>query len=82
MPVPAAKGYDYRQHGEVESDNTYYITDDITESFCILGDAADHVARLEQLREAGVTQFTIYLTGGEEERLVAEYSHHVLPHFA
>ena len=76
------KGYDYRQHGAVESNNTYYMSDEITDSFCIVGDAADHIARLEQLREAGVTQFTIYLTGGEEERHVAEYADHVIPHFA
>jgi len=76
------EGYDYRQHGEVESDNTYYITDAITESFCILGEASDHVARLEQLRNAGVTQFTIYLTGGDEERHVAEYAENVIPHLS
>ena len=75
------EGYNYRQHGEVESDNTYYITDDITESFCLLGEASDHIERLEKLQAAGVTQFTIYLTGGEEERHVAEYGDHVIPHF-
>ena len=46
------EGYDYRQHGEVESDNTYYISDEITDSFCIVGEATDHVARLAQLQEA------------------------------
>ena len=75
------EGYDYRQHGEVKSDNTYYISDDITESFCLLGSASEHVARLEALRDAGVTQFTIYLTGGDEERLVAEYADNVIPAF-
>lgn len=75
------EGYDYRQHGQVDSDNTYYITEDITDSFCILGPASDHVARLERLRDAGVSQFTIYLTGGDEERLVAEYADKVVPHF-
>ena len=74
------EGYDYRQHGEVKSDNTYYISDEITESFCILGEAPEHVDRLEQLRESGVTQFTIYLTGGDEERIVKEYAENVIPH--
>jgi hypothetical protein len=34
-----------------------------------------------QLEAAGVTQFNIYLMCGEEERMVAEYGEHVIPHF-
>lgn len=75
------EGYNYRQHAEKESDNTYYITGDITDSFCIIGPAEEHVKKLKKLEDAGVTQFTIYLTNGEEERLIAEYADHVLPHF-
>lgn len=37
--------------------------------------------KLKQLEAAGVTQFNIYLMCGEEERIVAEYAEHVLPHF-
>jgi probable F420-dependent oxidoreductase len=77
----ADEGYDYRQHGNKESDNTYYITDDIADSFCILGTAEEHVEKIKKLEAAGVTQFSIYLTNGEEERLIAEYAEHVLPHF-
>lgn len=76
------EAYDYRQHANVESDNTYYVTDEITESFCLIGPVEDHIEKLHRLREAGVTQFTIYLTGGHEERLVAEYAEHVLPALA
>ena len=36
---------------------------------------------LKELEAAGVTQFNIYLMCGEEERIVAEYAEHVLPHF-
>ena len=36
---------------------------------------------LRRSRDAGVTQFTIYLTGGDEERLVAEYADNVIPAF-
>jgi hypothetical protein len=39
------------------------------------------VEKLKQLEAAGVTQFTIYLTQGDEERLVAEYVDKVIPHF-
>ncbi|MEZ5098523.1 MAG: TIGR03842 family LLM class F420-dependent oxidoreductase [Thermoleophilia bacterium] len=77
--VGADEGYDYRQHVEVESDNTYYVGDDVTESFCIIGPVEQHVAKLRALEEAGATQFAIYLTGGDEERIVEEYARHVIP---
>ena len=75
------EGYNYRQHADKESDNTYYITPEITDSFCILGEPDEHVAKLKALEAAGVTQFTIYLTNGAEERIVADYGDHVIPHF-
>ena len=53
----------------------------ITKSFCILGPPEAHVEKLKKLEAAGVTQFTIYLTQGDEERLVAEYIDKVIPHF-
>ena len=77
----AEDGYDYKQHTSKESDNTYYVTDEITESFCLIGPPEAHVEKLKALEAAGVTQFNIYLTNGEEERLVADYAEHVIPHF-
>ena len=74
-------GYNYRQHADKVSDNTYYITPEITDSFCILGEPDEHVAKLKALEKAGVTQFTIYLTNGAEERIVADYGDHVIPNF-
>lgn len=50
-------------------------------SFGILGTPEQHVEKLKALEAAGVTQFTIYLMCGEEERIVAEYGEHVIPHF-
>ncbi len=79
--VGADEGYDYKRHTQLDSENLYYVTPEITEAFCPLGPPEAHVERLRQLETAGVTQFNIYLCGGEEERLVAEYAEHVLPHF-
>jgi probable F420-dependent oxidoreductase len=73
--------YNYRQHADKDSDNTYFVTPEITESFGILGTVEEHVEKLKQLEAAGVTQFTIYLTNGSEEKIVAEYGEHVIPNF-
>ena len=51
------------------------------DSFGIGGSVEQHVEKLKQLEAAGVTQFNIYLMCGEEERIVAEYAEHILPHF-
>lgn len=77
----ADEGYDYRQHAVKGSDNVYYVGDEVTDSFCIVGPAEAHVAKLKQLEAAGVTQFALYLMTTDQERLVADYAEQVLPHF-
>ena len=76
------KGYDYSKHGQ--SDNPYldFITDEIVESFSVLGDSDAHIAKLHELEAAGVTQFNIYLDNGKEEEIIAEYGRTVIPAFA
>jgi probable F420-dependent oxidoreductase len=65
--VENREGYDYLHHAEVGSDNATFVTDAITDQFAIVGPASAHHERLEQLRDAGVTQFNIYLMNGDEE---------------
>ncbi|HCO55486.1 MAG TPA: TIGR03842 family LLM class F420-dependent oxidoreductase [Pelagibacterium sp.] len=79
--IEARRGYDYSKHGQ--SDNPYldFITDDIVESFCVLGEPEDHIAKIRDLEAAGVTQFNIYLDSGEEEDIIARYGREVIPAF-
>jgi probable F420-dependent oxidoreductase len=79
--IEGRKGYDYRHHADKDADHLDFIKDEIIDSFGILGPVEQHVAKLKELEAAGVTQFNIYLMCGEEERIVAEYAEHVLPHF-
>ncbi len=79
--IEGRKGYDYRHHADKDADHLDFIKDEIIDSFGILGPVEAHVAKLKELEAAGVTQFNIYLMCGEEERIVAEYAEHVLPHF-
>ena len=41
----------------------------------------EHVAKLEELQAAGVTQFNIYLDNGDEEEIIAEYGRSIIPAF-
>ncbi len=79
--IEGRKGYDYREHADKDAAHLDFITDDVIDSFAILGPAEAHVEKIKQLEAAGVTQFNIYLMCGEEERIVAEYGEHVIPHF-
>ncbi|MEP6987237.1 MAG: TIGR03842 family LLM class F420-dependent oxidoreductase, partial [Chloroflexota bacterium] len=79
--IEGRKGYDYRHHADINADHLGFIKEDIIDSFGILGSVEQHVEKLKQLEAAGVTQFNIYLMCGEEERIVAEYAEHILPHF-
>ncbi len=79
--IEKRRGYDYKKHGR--SDNPYldFITPDIVTSFCVLGNPADHIAKLKALEKTGVTQFNIYLDNGKEEEIIANYAEAVIPAF-
>src|SRR5688500_11628861 len=71
--VENREGYNYLHHAEVGSDNARFVSDEITDQFAIVGPVSAQRDRLEQLREAGVTQFNIYLMNGEEEEQLDLY---------
>jgi probable F420-dependent oxidoreductase len=79
--IKGRRGYDYHDHANKDADHLDFITNDIVDSFALLGTPEQHVEKLKALEAAGVTQFNIYLMCGEEERIVAEYAEHVIPHF-
>jgi probable F420-dependent oxidoreductase len=67
------EGYDYHHHAEVGSSNAAFVGDDVTDRFCVLGSADDHLAKLHALADAGVDQFNIYLMNGDEEEQLDLY---------
>jgi probable F420-dependent oxidoreductase len=73
--------YDYQHHCEVESENANFVSDEVVDRFCILGNAEAHRKKLRELADAGVTQFNIYLMCGDEEQTLREYERDVLPEF-
>lgn len=75
------RGYDYRHHAEVGSSNAEFVPDEIVDRFTIVGPVAEHVRRLQELVQAGVTQFNIYLMCGDEESTLEVYRREVIPSF-
>ena len=72
-------GYDYLHHAEVGSSNAAFVGDEVTDRFCLLGDASEHVAKLRELAAAGVDQFNVYLMNGDEEGQLEAYGRDVIP---
>ena len=72
-------GYDYQHHAEVGSSNAAFVGDEVTDRFCILGEADEHVAKLRELADAGVDQFNLYLMNGDEEAQLEAYGRDVIP---
>jgi len=89
-PVPKAltdyiagrQGYDYNEHGRAGNTHAAFVPDEIVERFCILGDSAEHVEKLEALRDLGVTQFAGYLQHDNKEETLRQYGEHVIPAMA
>jgi len=77
--VKDRKGYDYLHHAEVGSSNAEFVSDEVTDRFCIVGTVEEHRAKLARLRQAGVTQFNIYLMSGDEEKTLEIYGRDILP---
>ena len=77
--VRTREGYDYHHHAEVGSTNSGFVTDDIVDRFCILGEPDDHVVKLRELERAGVDQFNLYLMNGNEEEQLEHYGQDVIP---
>ncbi|HUG95708.1 MAG TPA: TIGR03842 family LLM class F420-dependent oxidoreductase [Pleomorphomonadaceae bacterium] len=77
--VTEREGYDYLHHAEVGSANAAFVGDEVTDRFCILGEPAEHVAKLQELAEAGVNQFNMYLMNGDEEEQLDRYGREVVP---
>ena len=80
--VQARKFYDYDEHSRVGAKHGEFVTDEICDRFCVLGNAEQATAKLRELESIGVTEFNIYLmTHGQEDDLAA-YGRSIIPQFA
>jgi probable F420-dependent oxidoreductase len=77
--IEGRSGYDYNTHGRAENDHVDFVPDEIVDRFCILGSAEHHIAKLEQLRDLGVTQFAGYLQHDSKEETMRVYGETVIP---
>ena len=77
--IKARQGYDYNQHGRAGNTHTDFVPDEVIDRFCVLGDTAQHIARLEELKALGVDQFAIYLQHDGKAQTLEAYGETVIP---
>jgi probable F420-dependent oxidoreductase len=79
--VQARKFYDYNDHSRVGAAHGEFVTDEICDRFCAIGNTDQISKKLKELEEVGVDQFNVYLmTHGQEETLQA-YGDKIIPEF-
>ncbi len=77
--ISGRTGYDYNTHGKSDNDHVDFVPDEIVDRFCILGTAEEHIAKLQKLRDIGVTQFAGYLQHDNKEETMRVYGETVIP---
>ncbi|HYN66569.1 MAG TPA: LLM class flavin-dependent oxidoreductase, partial [Ornithinibacter sp.] len=77
--IKGRQDYDYNEHGRAGNTHADFVPDEIVDRFCILGDAAHHVERLEELKALGVDQFAVYLQHDGKAQTLEAYGETVIP---
>jgi alkanesulfonate monooxygenase SsuD/methylene tetrahydromethanopterin reductase-like flavin-dependent oxidoreductase (luciferase family) len=80
--VQARKFYDYNDHSRVGAAHGEFVTDEICDRFCVIGNREQIAAKLRELEAVGVDQFNIYLMTHAQEETLAAYGDGIIPQFA
>jgi probable F420-dependent oxidoreductase len=80
--VKARKFYDYKEHSRVGARHGEFVTDEICDRFCVLGNAEQATKKLKELEAVGVDQFNIYLMTHSQEETLRAYGQDIIPRFA
>ena len=79
--IRAREGYDYVHHGRAGNADTEFVLDEIVDRLCVLGTAADHVAKQRELEALDVDQFNVYLMHDAQEATLDGSGADVIPAF-
>jgi probable F420-dependent oxidoreductase len=80
--VQARKFYDYNEHSRVGAKHGEFVTDEICDRFCVIGNVDQCTTKLRELEEIGVDQFNIYLMTHDQEETLQGYGESIIPGFA
>jgi probable F420-dependent oxidoreductase len=79
--IEARKFYDYDDHSRVGAAHGEFVTDEICDRFCVIGNTEQVNAKLRELESIGVDQFNVYLMTHAQESTLQAYGDSVIPQF-
>jgi probable F420-dependent oxidoreductase len=79
--IKAREHYDYEQHAQRGAAHAEFVPDDVVDRFCVIGTVAQCRTRVQELVEAGVNQFNLYLMVEKPEAIIEAYGREIVPHF-
>jgi probable F420-dependent oxidoreductase len=80
--IAARKFYDYKDHSRVGAAHGEFVTDEICDRFCVIGNGEQIAAKLRELEAVGVDQFNVYLMTHAQEETLAAYGADIIPQFS
>ena len=79
--IASREFYDYNDHSRVGAAHGGFVTDEICDRFCVIGNQEQIRAKLRELEAVGVDQFNIYLMTHAQEATLAAYGDGIIPEF-
>jgi probable F420-dependent oxidoreductase len=80
--IASREFYDYNDHSRVGAAHGGFVTDEICDRFCVIGNQEQIRAKLRELEAVGVDQFNIYLMTHAQEETLAAYGDGIIPEFS
>jgi probable F420-dependent oxidoreductase len=80
--VKAREFYDYNDHSRVGAAHGEFVTDEICDRFCVIGNVEQSAAKLRELEAIGVDQFNVYLMTHAQEETLQIYGDELIPQFS
>ncbi|HEX5448523.1 MAG TPA: TIGR03842 family LLM class F420-dependent oxidoreductase [Gaiellaceae bacterium] len=80
--IASREFYDYNDHSRVGAAHGGFVTDEICDRFCVIGNGEQIAAKLRELEAVGVDQFNVYLMTHAQEETLAAYGADIIPQFS
>jgi alkanesulfonate monooxygenase SsuD/methylene tetrahydromethanopterin reductase-like flavin-dependent oxidoreductase (luciferase family) len=79
--IAARDHYDYADHGRTGAEHASFVTDEVVDRFCVIGDAERCRAKLHELEALGVHQFNIYSMVDDPAAVIESFGAQIIPTF-
>ncbi len=79
--IAARDHYDYADHGRTGAEHASFVTDEVVDRFCVIGNAERCLAKLHELEALGVHQFNIYSMVDDPGAVIESFGRDLIPAF-